>query len=157
MRGLLLANINHAGDAPKLLRQRGRDLVICRQVTANNLNIERRGQSKVDRLGHDVGRHEIKFRAGKFLVQIKAQLPNIISRRLMIWVERDQNIRVRRSSCAGVVVAQINPGVRKADVVDNALELPRRDSLSDGSFYLIDKLGRLFNARSGRRAHVQVK
>ena len=42
MRGLLHSNIDRAGNAAKLLRERAGDLVIRRQVAAQDLNVERR-------------------------------------------------------------------------------------------------------------------
>ena len=90
-------------------------------------------------------------------MQVEAQLPHIICGGLMVLLQRDKNVGIGRSSRAGVVVAQINSGVRNADIVDDALKFLRRDPLSDDGFYLIDQLGRFFDARSGKRAHVQFK
>ena len=154
MRRLLHTNIDRAGDASKLLRQRSGDLVIGRQVAAENLNIERRRQSEVNRLRYDVRRQEIELSAREFLVQIEPQLPHVICGRLMVLLQCDKNVGIGRSSGAGVVVAQINSGVRNADIVDDALKFLRRDPLSDDGFYLIDQLGRFFDARSGKCTHV---
>ena len=90
-------------------------------------------------------------------MQIEPQLAHVICGRLMVLLQRDKNIGIGRSSCAGVVVAQINSGVRKTDIIDDALKFLRRDPLSNDGFYLIDQLGRFFDARSGKCTHVQFK
>ena len=90
-------------------------------------------------------------------MQIEPQLPDVICGGLMVLLQRDKNVGIGRSSRAGVVVAQINSGVRNADIVDDPLKFLRRDSLSDDGFYLIDQLSCFFDARSGKRTHVQLK
>ena len=70
---LLHAHIHGAADVSDLLRERGGDAAIVVQVAADDLDVERRGQSEIDRLRDDVRRQEVEDRAGKLLVQAQPQ------------------------------------------------------------------------------------
>ena len=47
-------------------------------IRADDLNVERRGQTEVEDLIHDVGGQKIKRDAGKFACQLRAQRTNVV-------------------------------------------------------------------------------
>ena len=94
MRRLLHTNINCAGHVSQLLRELSCDLMVGRQIAAQNLNVERRRQSEVNCLGYDVRRQEIELSAWKLLVQIEAQLTHVFGSRLVVCLEPNENVRV---------------------------------------------------------------
>ncbi len=67
------------------------------------------------------------------------------------------DIRIRRPDRRRGRVGQIQPRVGQPDVVDNRDHLVRRNVLANRGVDVIAQGSRLFNARSGARAHVNLE
>src|SRR5882757_10709295 len=125
------------------VRNRGRDQLVAGQVTAQDLNVKGSRQPKVNGLADDVRRQEIKRRAGKLAIEREAQTPDVIGRRLVSGFQRDHNVRIRRPGRSAVIVAQVDPGNRQADVVKDALDFSAGNFTANRGFDTINQ-GRSF-------------
>ena len=93
-----------------------------------NLHIDRRGQTEVQNLRHDIGRQEIERRAGKLLAADPAQRAHVI--RLSaddFQLQCHQNVRIRRADLARIAVREIHLAIRQTDVVQNVVQLTWRN------------------------------
>ena len=70
-------------------------------------------------------------------------------------LQRQQDLAVERADGAGVAVREVDAAVRHAEVVEDGLELVRRDQLADRRLDLVGEARGLLDAGAGRRAHVQ--
>ena len=139
------------------LGNRGGDLLVAGQVTTHHLDVEGSGQSKVNGLAHDVCGQEIKRYAREVPVECQTQISNVVSRGTMAGFQGDHDICVGGSGGAAVVIAQVNPGNRQADVIDNPLEFLGRDFTADALFDMIDQPRSLLDPCAGMGAHMQAK
>src|ERR1700731_3136864 len=69
--------------------------------------------------------------------------------------QRHKNVRVGCANRRRVAVRKIDAAVGQTYVVDDTLNLGCRNLLSNRLFYLIAKVGRLFNAHSRGSTHVK--
>ena len=83
---LLHAHIHGAPHVSHLLREHSGHAAVFVQVASDDLNVERRGQSEVDRLRDDVRRQKVEDRAGKLLVQPQPQIADVALGRAMPFV-----------------------------------------------------------------------
>src|SRR6266702_241499 len=75
----------------------------------------------------------------------------------MACFQRDHDVRVGCSGHAAVAIAQVDARDRQANIVDDALEFPRRDSTANRVLDMINQDRSLFDPCPGMRAHVQSK
>ena len=122
IRRLLHPHVHGSAHMADFVGNRGGDLLVAGQVTAQHLNVERRRQPKIDGLADDVRRQEIKSGAGKIAIEREAQIPDIIRRWPVSVAQRDQNVGVGRAGHAAVAIAEVDAGNRQANIVENALE-----------------------------------
>src|SRR5712664_3073483 len=80
---LVHINICRTGDSCNTLTQPTRNLVV-RRIEALNLYVNRRRYAKVQNLSHDIGRLEGEGQIRVLLLQLGAQLGNVISRWMVI-------------------------------------------------------------------------
>ena len=78
IRWLLHPHIHGPTHMADFFGNRGGDLLVAGQVTAQHLDIEWSRQSKVNGLADDVRRKKIKRHAGKIAIEREAQIPDII-------------------------------------------------------------------------------
>ena len=89
-------------------------------------------------------------------MQALAQLVGVLRGGTVLFrVEGDQNIAVGHAERGVIAEGQVEAAVRNADVVDDGIDLPRRDHFADLALDVgEDHLG-LLQARAGRSARVQ--
>ena len=75
------------------------------------------------------GRNE-KVVPGKLLRQHGAQLLDVIRRWRVIFVQADQCVAVLGADRAGVLVGRVDAGKRQTNIVDDVIDLIRRDDLT---------------------------
>jgi hypothetical protein len=92
--GLLDARVGDPGYIFDLLEQPSRELLIPREVVADDLNVDGSGQTKVQNLADDVGRQEREGHAGKLFGQTNSQIVNVLSGLVVIHRESGQDICV---------------------------------------------------------------
>ena len=149
------AHVHGTGHAADLIHEPRGDFAVLHLVAADDLNVKRRGQTKVQRLADNVGGQKIKHIAREIAVQNLAQPANIIFRRRVAVVQRNQNVRVARPDHAAGVVAQIDARIRNADVVHDAVDFRRRNFAADRGVNLRREPDGFFHARAGAGADVQ--
>ncbi len=154
---LLHAHVHRAGNFFDLLRELHGDGMAGGLIASDDLHVERRGQTEIQRLAYDVRRQKIKSRAGKLTVQPLAQLADVIFRRRVAGFELHEYVRVSRPDDAAGIVTQIDRGIRNADVVENAGDFPRRNFRANGMVDLTGQPLGFLDARAGVRADVQQK
>ena len=93
---LLDTRIGNARHVANLCQDLVRDLAIRLYIGAVDLNIHRRRQSEIQNLRDDIGGQKVKRHAGKFHGKILAQVADVIGSRMVLFVERHENVRVGR-------------------------------------------------------------
>ena len=83
-------HIGRPGNVPHLVGDLLRDHIVARHVHSDDLYIDRRGQSEIQNLGHDIGGLKKEFHSRKASRQYFAQTPRKLRRRYMVlWIERN--------------------------------------------------------------------
>ena len=132
---LLDARVGHAGHVANLFQDVIRNRAIRLDIGAVDLNIHRRRQSEIQNLRDDVGREKIKRHAGKFGGQILAQVADVIRSGMVVFVKRDENVRVgRRRSDPEVERMKLSWLSGKPDVVENVRHFRRAGSRGESNF-----------------------
>ena len=72
----------------------------------------------------------------------------------MILLQADEGVAVFRPDRSGILVGHIDAAVRQPDVVDDVVELLRRDGPADDLLDEIELTRRLLDARAGLGAHM---
>ena len=121
------------------------------------MNVERRGQTKVERLTHNVGGQEIQQCAGELTVQPGAKTAHVFTRGRVAALERNENIRVAGAKKAAAAITEADAGVGYADVVEYSAEFLRGQLLTDGGLNLVHEPRGFLDAPSGGSAHVQTE
>jgi hypothetical protein len=93
-------------------------------------------------------------RTGELLRQHSAQLLDEGRGRPMVFPQADERIAVFRTDRAGILVRHVDAGKRQADIVDDIVELIRRDGAAHGAFDQIEQARGLLDAGAGLGAHV---
>ena len=73
----------------------------------------------------------------------------------MIGLERDQYVGIACAYGAGRVAYEIERGIGQPDVVEDVVDLPRRNHPANGSLHEVGQLRRVLDARAGLRPHVE--
>src|SRR5580704_2425859 len=135
-----------------------RNKVTAPHIRADDLNIDGCGQAEVQDLGNDIGRLEEKLHSGKALRQYFAQVPHQSrGRRMMLRVERDQNLGVAGANGPIRTVGLVDTGVGQPDVVENCLQLTLGNLLAQRGFNFVTEFCGLFDAQPGTGAHMEAK
>ena len=114
-----------------------RDLIVPRGIAADHFDVDRRRQSKIQDLAHNIGRLKEECGLRKFTRQHFAHLAHIVPRiaALAILIQGDENFPVERSDSGGVRVGQADRNRRNADIVENGVHLIGRDDPPDSIFH----------------------
>ena len=98
---LLHVHVRRAGNLAQPICDSLRDVVVPAHIGAHYLNIDRRGQSKIENLRHDIGGLEEELHARKPRWKFAAQLAHVLRRRMMVFrIQRNQNLRIARPNHA---------------------------------------------------------
>jgi hypothetical protein len=148
-------HIDRTWNGTHLLGNLRCDRVVVGYILSHDLNIERSRDSEVQRLRDDVGRFEVERCPRKAFWQFLPQVRDVVSRGVVIWLQRRQNIRIGIADRSAVAVRQIDAAGRLSDVVENPAKLIRRYLSLDIAIDLIYETSCLFNARPGLCPHVK--
>ncbi|ARF90813.1 putative autotransporter protein [Burkholderia cenocepacia] len=153
--GLLDARVDEPAHAAQLREQRVRDRAVLVELVADDLDVDRRGQSEVEDLADDVGRQERERHAGERLREHVAQLRDVRGGRRVIRLQRDEHVGVLGADRVRRVVREVDPAHRHADVVEYTRELVRRNRAADLRFHFVGEPRGFLDPRAGRRAQMQ--
>ncbi len=145
---LVQVHIDGAGDRTDLFGHSRRKREVVRHVAADDLNVNRGRQAKVQNLGDDVGWLEEERSGGESLRQLFAQLLHIIGSRVMFCLKRDQDLRIEITHGFAIAVRKIDSARRQADVVENATQLRSWYQPANDVFRFTGDARRLLNARA---------
>ena len=123
-------------------------------IAAADLDVDRRGCAEIQDLADDVGRQEREGEARKALGQPASQLGHVVGGRPVIGSELDLNLAVLAADRAGVVVGHVDAAHWKADILDQRLDLARRDDAADLLLDLGETGGSLLDARADRSTNM---
>src|ERR1700722_311383 len=76
---------------------------------------------------------------------------------MVLFLKRDENVRVRSADWSRVSVREIKSAVRNADIVDNCDQLGLGNLLADRLIDLVTQLRRLLDAQAGACANMQLE
>ena len=124
VRRLLNARVGDAGDPANPVQQLVGIGEVLGHVGAANLQIDRRRRAEIQDLADDVGRQERECHAGKHPRQLFAHRLHVFLGRPVTFLELDQDIAIRRTDHAGVVVGHVDAADRHADIVGERFDLP---------------------------------
>src|SRR5579862_9168651 len=154
---LLDAQVSRPWHVSNSLHQFACPLPVAFEIVAHHLNIDGRGQSKVQNLRDHVRGEKSKHYSGKLLRQAQAQLVDVFSGRVMVRRQGNKHVRIRSSYRRRVAVGKVDATVRQTDIVDDALDLVPGDLLTDGSFHQIAQERGVFYAHTGWPAEMQLE
>ena len=155
--GLLDARVGCAGNIADLIEHALGEGAVAVEVGADDLNIDGRREAEVENLGDDVHRQRVKSDAGILACQHVAQTLDIGRGGVVIFGELHLDVGVGRADGRGGRVGEIQSRVRQADVIDDGDHLIGGNLLADGVVDVVAEQGRLFNARAGAGAHVNLE
>ncbi len=119
------------------------------------MDIDGRRQTKVQHLSDDVRGQEVKGRAGVFSGQRLSQALNIVRCRVVVFLERDQNIGVARSYESRCAVHEIDGAVRQSDVVEDVVQFSLGDLAAYVALNEVAQLRGLFDSRAALGTQMQ--
>ena len=82
---LLHVHVGRAGNLAHLICDPLRDVVIRAHIRAHDLDVDRRGQSEIKNLRHDIGGLEEEFHAWETRREFAPQPADIACRRMMVF------------------------------------------------------------------------
>jgi hypothetical protein len=109
---LLDVRVGDARDTPDTIQQLLGKGVVAGEVEAPYLHVDRRRCAEVQDLGYDVRRQEGEGHAGEFGRELSAQAADVVGCRGMVFLQRDQDIRVGGAGRRRVAVGQIDAADR---------------------------------------------
>ncbi len=152
---LLHVRVGDAGD----LAEFGEDFVgyaaIPFRVRTFDLNVHGSGKAEIQDLGGDVGGEKIKSGAGKLRGQLFAELAHVGGGGVMIFVQRDEDVRITGADEAGGAVHVVDGAVRQADVVGDGVEFAFGNCAADGGFNFVAEFCGFLDAGSGLCAQMK--
>ena len=77
--------------------------------------------------------------------------------RVVILVERNQNVAVRGTHRSGIIVGGVDAAIGNPKVIDNPLQLVGGDNLADHLFDLIHRASCFFDAGTGFHPNVHIE
>src|SRR5271157_3319704 len=147
---LLHVDIGSAGNLFHPVRDLLRDEVVALHISAGDLNIDRRRQSKVQDLSDDVGGLEEKLDARKAARQFFTQSADVLpGGMVMLRIQTNQDFRVAGANHAGIAVRKIDARIRQPNVVEDRHQFVFWDLLSKILLDVIGQPRRFFNAQPG--------
>ena len=88
------------------------NLIVLEAVAAHDLDIDRRGQPKIQNLSHNVGRLEEKRHVRELFRQRLAELLDVFPGGAMLVFERHQDLAIPRTHCGAITKRQIHASYR---------------------------------------------
>src|SRR5260370_8856264 len=152
---LLDAQVRRPRHLPHLLQQGIRIGSVALQIGADDLNINRRGQTEIQNLADHIGRQESKGHAWKLFSQADPKIVDIAGRLMVVLGEAYQDVGIGSADRRRIAVGEVNPAVGQSDIVDDAGNLAGWKLLFDESFNHIAETRRLLNACSLMSAKVE--
>ena len=120
-----------------------------------DLHVDRRRQAEIQHLADDVGGLEIEDAAGELVRAAGADGADVVDRRVVVGLQRDQDLRVHRADIVARHEGQVERG-RHADRVVDGVHLVGRNDLADAVLDLQHEFLGPLEPRAGRRAVVQL-
>ena len=118
--------IHGAGNRRHLIADLAGQRVILRRVHAHNLDVDRHGQSEIQDLRGDVGGLKVEGLLGERAAQPVAQEPFVFLGAAGL-LQRYQDVPVGVGDIRGGAEGQVDAAGRKADVIENGIQLLRRE------------------------------
>ena len=154
---LLDPQVDDARHLVDLLVEALRKRPVGDHVAADHLDIDGRGQSKIENLADDVGGQEIEHQPRKLFRQLGAQQLEVAGGRRMPRFQRDLDVGVGSADGARHVVRHIGAGQRQTDVVDDGGDLGFGNEPAQLGLDLVAQACGFLDARAGLGAHVQLE
>src|SRR6266700_5692536 len=124
--------VHSPGNSRNLRDESLGNLIIGLRVPPNHLQIDRRRQAEVQNLRGDIGWLEEERRVRNLLAQAFAELYFVIaSRAVFFLLQGNQNLAIRAGDGWNVSLGKARPTVRNPDVIDQFVNLIRRDDVAD--------------------------
>ena len=148
--------VGHAGNPAHALQQLAGQAAVARSKFTSwictSIGADR---PKFSTWLNDVGGLEIEDAAGELVRQPGADGADVVDRRTVTRLERDQDLRVHRADIVGRHERQVERG-RHADRVVDGVQLVRGNDLADAVLDLQHQLLGALEPRAGRGAVVQL-
>src|SRR5271166_5073129 len=154
---LLDPKIHGTRDLTNLVHEIVRELEISLLIGPDNLNIDGGRQPKVKNLGNHIGRWEPNTNPEKIVLHAGTDRPDEFICRVVILVERNQNVAVRGTHRSGIIVRGVDAAIWNPKVVDNPLQLVGGDNLADHLFDLVHRASCFFDASTGFHPNVHIE
>src|SRR3954447_11040660 len=143
--------IDRTRDRSDLLRYLGCQREIPGHVLADDLNVDRRRKTEIQRLRHNVGGLKEEHDCRELFRQLFAEFLDIRSRWVMVWVQRYEDLRVGVANRFAGAIGQVDTAGGQADVVQNPTQFRCRNYTPDHIFGVARDARGFFNASAGLR------
>src|SRR5579859_6780771 len=141
---------------PNLIGDLLRDGIVSLLIGSYHLHVNGSGQAEIENLSDDIGRLKEEFHSWKMFRQKLSQMPHERGlRRMMLRIKGDENFRVTTADRPVGTVRLVDAGIGEADIVQNSLQLSRRNFPAECILNLVAQSCRLFHAQSGAGPDVQ--
>src|SRR6202034_3407277 len=100
-------------------------------IGPDDLNIDRSRQSKVENLGHHIGRREPNADSDKIVLHANSDRLDESVCRVVILVERNQNVAICGAHRSSIVVRGVDTAIGNPKVIDYSLQLVGGNNLPD--------------------------
>ena len=152
---LFQAEVDEAWNLAESLHHLRGDRAVADVVCTFDLDVDGRGEAKVEDLSDDVGGKEIESDAGEFAGEAFAQRANVVGCGRVVFLERDENIRVGGAEEPAGCVLGVHGRVGKADVIEDVVHLVLRDGGTNGLLDEITQTCGFLDTGSGFGADVE--
>src|SRR5258708_24795156 len=152
---LVQVHVDSPGNHADLFGHPCRKREIARHVGTDDLNVNRRRQTKVQSLGDNVGRLKEERNTGEGLRQFLAQFLYVAGCRAVLGLKGDEDLGIEIAHGFAIAVREIDSARRQADVVENASQFRGRYYASDDVFHVAGDTSRLFDSSARLRSHME--
>ena len=149
--------IHGPGNLTNLVHQIICELEVSLLIRPDDLNIDGGRQSKVKNLRDYIGRWEPKTDSDKIVWHAAPDRLDEFIGRVVILVERNQNVAVRGTHRSSIIVRGVNAAIGNPEVIDNPLQLVGGNNLADHLFDLIHRASCFFDAGPGFHPDVHIE
>ena len=148
--------VGNAGNAGEAAPQFIRHAQIGRTIAPDNLNIDLRRQSEIEDLRDHVSVLEIESHRRKSGRQYLAELPHVAGGRRVSLLQRHQDRAVIDVDGRAVGESEVERTLRHADIINDQVEVARRNDFADFSLDVVEDALGGFNAGRRRSADVEL-
>src|SRR5258708_2316934 len=160
-RGIVHQLLHGYIDGPGHMAHSVRDLlgdhIVLRVALTSQLDVNRRGLTKVKNLADNVGGLEKEFHARESFRQLASQAMNISLGGTMAGFQRHQDLGIGRADRSSIAVGKVDAAIRQSDIVQDRVDFFPGNLSPNLLLNLIDKPCRFFDSQTRAAADMKAE